>query len=529
MLVPAIRDRIPFLDNTLTVKMLIGLIEAAFVIYVLQDRTVSLPGIKDFPRPTVWLLSAWLSWSVLAVMQADHVALGFVRQAEWWMHILFGVAASAYLVRYPWAAARIPAIMAAGILLYAFLFVLLWALLPSPEALNWTVEMPGFSNIRHFGFYLVAAVAFVSAPLLLREKGYKPALWAFIVLTIVWAFLLWTGGRGALISLAASIFLLAVFGLVPGIVRLLFVNGLAGITGAFVASAFPRLNDGLARLAQSASGLEGLESPGRLTIWSEAVARIQEQPWFGLGPDGFLFARENGPIFLVQPHNFPLQAALEWGLPGAILALLLIGGLLLRLGLRLRAAKASLPGTSIAGLWAAVALLIHSLVDGTLYHAMPMFLIALGLALASTPLLEQPSCLGRKNRRRRGLMLATALAATPLAAHATSFAAVNALPPFQTESLRVAWISAIPTGLSDRRAARAINAWIMDQVQQDTPSACLIAHIAHARFRRPWSSFYGSVESTLSMGDTDRVIQLLKDADSFGPATGTEVAPRHCP
>lgn len=92
----------------------------------------------------------------------------------------------------------------------------------------------------------------------------------------------------------------------------------------------------------------GFSEYHRILIWDFAVKRIAERPLFGWGMNsarvmpggkdtaptdipGRTFGRGDAPVELMplHPHNTPLQLWLELGLPGVLLAAILISGLFL--------------------------------------------------------------------------------------------------------------------------------------------------------------------------------------------------------
>ena len=82
------------------------------------------------------------------------------------------------------------------------------------------------------------------------------------------------------------------------------------------------------------SGVEGIErsldralAERRVALWHDAIAIIEEQPLFGVGPSRF---SSESPIAMVDrdepwAHQEFLQQGAETGLPGAILLVLLFG------------------------------------------------------------------------------------------------------------------------------------------------------------------------------------------------------------
>ena len=68
-------------------------------------------------------------------------------------------------------------------------------------------------------------------------------------------------------------------------------------------------------------GFENFSSFTRVQIWNSALNFISEKPLTGWGPSSFpsLFGIRNGGIYYAHSHNLPLEIALSFGLPTALL------------------------------------------------------------------------------------------------------------------------------------------------------------------------------------------------------------------
>jgi hypothetical protein len=85
-LIPTLREAFTLFDSSYGVKALVGLLEALVAISVLTRHRITIPA------TAAWLCVAWLAWSALAVVAAEHGAVALVRYAEWFIHMAFGYA-----------------------------------------------------------------------------------------------------------------------------------------------------------------------------------------------------------------------------------------------------------------------------------------------------------------------------------------------------------------------------------------------------------------------------------------------------
>ena len=229
----------------------------------------------------------------------------------------------------------------------------------------------------------IATVALVGMRRLPRSLGFGlAALFVFAVVL--------TASRTGLVS----VLLLALWGAadfrMPRAVRAMlvatpFVYGLGWLGMAQWARASAHAFGGAARLA------EGDISSSRFAIWSDTLALIAREPWFGVGFGEFNLAWSLTPFpnrptaFFDHTHNLPLQLAVELGVP---LAMLICGLLLWGLWRAARDTWRSDPAQAMPAR-AAVAMVVmiglHSLLEYPLWYA--YFLLpaawAFGFALAS--------------------------------------------------------------------------------------------------------------------------------------------------
>ena len=248
----------------------------------------------------------------------------------------------------------------------------------------WTedVRVPHFSNVRHFAqLCFLAASCSLAVALTCRRLAFS----GFAVTCVALFGILATGSRGAL--LAWIIFA----GLLAGMARRKWLTCLLAAAALVLSAAIvwhlhstgllesPNL---FARMISS--GTEDISS-GRNHIWIDSLAEIAERPFFGHGPEAYRISGCcNRAVF--QSHNFVLQFLMEFGIVGCALFLLLAWKLVSGLGGPMRIWRAATSCTGTAVLLSMLgAFLAFAMIDGLLYHPVPLMAFAMicGLLAAS--------------------------------------------------------------------------------------------------------------------------------------------------
>lgn len=465
-IMPTLRIRYGMLDSTVAMKGAFGFTEALFALSVFA-RVKLHDGFGTARRVWVTLAAVWLALALAAVAASDHLAVALVRQAEWVGHILFGYAMFLVVRERPEFALYFVRLVIAGLLLYSMEFIVFRLTIPWPEGFDWATGIPGYSNVRHLGYFAMAALP-LSYWLLQRANGGRgDQVLGFAGMSLAWFFLFWAGGRGPWVALAAGAGL-AIFARPPVLfdrrmVAWLTVTAAIGLLAA-LALAVPGL--GLGRLADRAMDFSLLAgSHGRIVLWREAVSLLGASPALGLGPDGYLFRPGAGAGY-VHPHNLPLQAALEWGIAGTAAAAVLAGGLAARIW---RGGQAPL-------LWVVWALLALSMVDGTLYHAQPMMIFAACVAVVAANSTSVPVIHGRA----RWPSLAAAVCALLFTVHLISVHHATSHSAGSGSSV----LAAFPSGFADTRSVAATWQRLL-KCAESTPAPCARYARAAARHSRP--------------------------------------------
>lgn len=307
------------------------------------------------------------------------------------LHIVFALCAADYFRRAPKTAPSIlktvpySVVVITGV--YAFTLITAFPSAGYPFAEN----PPLATNVRHLGF--IASVGAVIACIFLLEGRTlrSCSLWAILSL-INLSFLLWLGGRtaigSALISILVAIMVQFYFGRYRGSnLLLLFVVSIISLWLASISAVFD-WNLSLLNTEHNVSLNTAIDtgttsinhfSSGRLELWAIAIEDTMKSFWLGLGPDGYRYIEDHSNA--IQPHNLFVQIFVEWGLLGSISFIALYTYCVAKAVIITLSKQTAYDVGSLISLAAIITLSLHSLTDGTFYHAQPLFIMAVAAAI----------------------------------------------------------------------------------------------------------------------------------------------------
>jgi O-antigen ligase len=301
-----------------------------------------------------WLLIAgWLAIAWITASQAPEAGRSLLWTAIWTVHLGF-----------TFAAARViePKAAAVGLMAGFIIFALLLAVRAQWPVADWANNPPGLDQIRRFAYY-----ASLIAGLSIGAMAGRHRILAFVAASAAFAMIFWDGARAALLativgSLAAAL-LLPTF----RTKAVALLGPAAACAGLLISLLLPR--------AYAATGPERLfstlDDSGRLRVWERTWHAILERPMFGWGEgQADLFTG------FAQPHNLLLQTLLAWGAIGTALVACL----------GVAAASSAVKNTRsdtnlLAPATAVMTGLAYSMVDGTLFHVLPVGISALCVGL----------------------------------------------------------------------------------------------------------------------------------------------------
>jgi O-antigen ligase len=422
---------------------------AAFLV-ARGQRSIVVPALS---RKLWFTIVFWLFVAALSIVLSPHPYIALARQFTWIEAGIFLVLAYAFFKEFPARKEMILRLIWIGGLAYGVL-ILAYMYQIGTETFGEDPPRapPGFGNIRHFGYYLSIVIVAGMAPTLRGEfKWNSVAGWLlFAGLVFVWSMTAWAGGRAPYFALGLGFLILVLLRRLPKPGLLAGFAFAAALGGGLISLLYPlpTADYGFIRIL-------GIEGPGvftdlntlstnRILMWQTALDVIAQRPFYGFGPDLFPFVIGSYFSVFAQPHNFVVQFVLAWGLIGGA-AMLTIVAVAFRRATGVRPegpeSEISVRITAAAG---AIVLVTFGLLDGTLYHQVPLSMLLVFLALgsaASRPLQEQPL---RKRRRLVGTLAAVGLV---LFLHGLSIHSFRSSDTPGPNSFRVNVIQAFPSAM----------------------------------------------------------------------------------
>lgn len=436
-------------------------------------------------------LALWIAGALLfSVLLSPHPAPATTMAANWLLLGAVGLLARGLVARDPADGRRLLGALAGGALVGSVVAMGGWLLAGGGM-------LPLYAHHRIFGLHLIGGAVASVALLATATPSLRGRLVWLIVGGVVWAGLLWSGGRAPVLAVLAALggwialgssalrrqLLLAIALLLP--------LGLA--LSALLWTDQPELgwwhawNRGGAATAPGETAVARFTST-RSEFWSSALGHARERPWIGRGPDSYRYLTPK--LDGQQPHNFLLQLLLDLGIAGAVPVLLALGGLAWRGTCQTAGAR----GENAGAPWLAVAAAstLAGLLDGVFYHVLPLASLVLGLGLVAAA----PAVAPAATRRRWGLSLPAA-ALVALVVHAIEF--------------RWQFIEAPPDTPQDWRA-RLVRAWPsttlglprwLDRWRAENPAATL-AWATWAQDHSPSANFFHLYAAQLLLEKGDR-------------------------
>ncbi len=370
-----VADEFTLFNTTLSHRVWITWSEIIVIVTTLLLLPVNL--IKDI-KNNVKLFTLLLAWVVTGFMStyfAENIYASIARQTELCIHILFSYALLNILNVLPKSKYLIYGVL--GAFLYSLFYILILRLAVGDIEYNWTIDIPFFKNIRHWGYLQIIALPLSYYLILNKKNSYS----GFIIFTLIWASIFWSGGRGSFIT--ATIISIIIFPWLLTPKHSTYLKTLMCIGIALILALIAEVNHaGLSIQRLFFIQLKDIEnfnlnkySAGRIDIYIESLKHLFNNNYLlGFGPDSFRYTTPPLHIMATHPHSLPIQILYDYGIIGFILISLAFWSLI-------KKAQGKLSLENKIASTALISAVIASAVDGVFYHSYSIYCLSIIFAL----------------------------------------------------------------------------------------------------------------------------------------------------
>lgn len=295
------------------------------------------PGWKDVPAWYRWSAAAFLFWVVLRALGGGADPVSGRMQAGEWLLVALGTVSVMGLPEQvrrralAWLVAGSAMVCLVGIAQHLFGWNFLVPYKMEQRSITFTQDrvFSTFGNPIFFAGYLVLVFPLTIAALASEAPGpYRRKFWGGALFLEIIA-LLFTSSRAAFIGLFAGGAVMALA--VPQLRKWLWK---VGAVGAVAIALVWLVRPGLVTHALV------MGDSGRLIMWKATAKMAADSPLLGVGTGNYTAEYPCAQVAVASPgdtgfgvnavfaHNEYLQAASEWGLPGLVLMVVVLWGLL---------------------------------------------------------------------------------------------------------------------------------------------------------------------------------------------------------
>ena len=370
LLVTLARDLVPFLDDHNALRPAVMAFQLIFIFLCL----ITYQGAIKVSKAATWLLGAFFLSATVSTVMSDHPWQGAVRLAEILTLCVFTLALTNYCCLYVnrinYERFAISCLISLSAIVIA-IFVATALMIPDAKHINWVHEPPVFSNIRFASHLFVIVLPLLYGRLITDNKNCLP-LFYFFLITAIWAFSIWSGGRAAILLLTG-----VTVWLVIRHIRLMIWVIPAIAAGYFIGSELPSVSDSqdFIRPVEDGSPLEKLNalSSGRIYLWLGSLELWWNHNfWFGIGAEGFQYLIPAiGTQSVSHPHSFPIQLLISYGFVGFTLVMSLFIITLIKYQTTKKVKMSHFYFMSI------ISVFLLSMVDGNLYHSLSLIFFSI--------------------------------------------------------------------------------------------------------------------------------------------------------
>jgi O-antigen ligase len=264
--------------------------------------------------------------------------------------------------------------MTACAILYIFYIIIIALMVPHPSTFPWAAALPSATSIRHIGNY-VAIFSIAAIGSFLFSSGRTQWLHLVTVFVII-TFLSWSGSRAAFVGIGVALIISLIA--LRRHVSIARIGILAVTLGAATLATAPFPTPGAAfgvvRMINASDTRQTSDvSSLRIEVWQNTLHEIAAAPFLGHGAGRFANnIYEKYGYDIDNPHNFVLQFAYDWGIPGLSITLILLA----MAGISLYRLPINSPIATFCAVSGFMLMITIGMLEGMFYHPMKMLLVS---------------------------------------------------------------------------------------------------------------------------------------------------------
>lgn len=373
LLVTLARDLVPFLDDHNALRPAVMAFQLIFIFLCL----ITYQGAIKVSKAATWLLGAFFLSATVSTIMSDHPWQGAVRLAEILTLCVFSLALTSYYRlnghRRNYERFAISCLIFLSAIVIT-IYVVTGLVIPDAKNINWVHEPPVFSNIRFASHLFIIVIPLIYGRIITDNNNRLPIFYFFLI-TAIWAFSIWSGGRAAILLLTGVTIWIMIRHIRP---MIWVIPAIAA--GYFIGSELPSVSHSqdFIRPVEDGSPLEKLNalSSGRVYLWLGSLELWWNHNfWFGIGADGFQYLIPAiGTQSVSHPHSLLFQILTSYGFLGFALLTMLSTITLIKYWAASEVKMSHFYFMSI------ISVIFLSMVDGNLYHSLSLIFFSIILS-----------------------------------------------------------------------------------------------------------------------------------------------------
>lgn len=370
-----IRQSYPAFWPSISTRAITVFLELGFIL--LATPNIAKLKIWNASPKYLLIISLWGFCAGLSTLLGDYPWAGSVRWFELVVNLIFGLYIYLLIQDSPEYKSVILYSVMISLLFTLVIYLGLWITLEEPYSYDWVSASPFFNNIRHYGYFIATALPLGYWLLEKSDNNNSTSrkLTPLVYLSLAWALLFWSGGRGALLGVmiaTACFFIIAPSNIKWVLTSILLGGGLSQFF--IVESSSLNLFHILSWFNTLGETSLNTLSANRIVIYTDAITFWwTNNPLLGAGADAYRYIKPgNHPVS--HPHNIFIQLLFSYGIVG----LLIPTGLFILLIFR---QFESYIKQNFVIFLCIISASIHALTDGVFYHAYSLLITTIIIAL----------------------------------------------------------------------------------------------------------------------------------------------------